>query len=382
MPSPADPLANAVLSVDLDALAANFHTLRGLMGPAEIAPVVKANGYGLGAADVAGRLYKEGARIFFVARVAGGERLRAALGPEPVIYVLDGCPEGAASRLAAADLTPALTSLEDVARWREQAKGGASGGPRLKAALHVDTGLNRLGLTAHELEGLAATPFLLEGVDVGLVMSHLACGGEPDHPMNARQLALFRDLAACFPNARASLAASAGILLSSDYRFDMVRPGVALYGAGPADRPDARLKTVATMRARIVALRDLEPGESVGYGAEWRAARPTKLAVIGAGYADAILRSHVPHGAVWFDGALRPYVGRLSMDLAAIDITGADARPGEWVELFGANLPVEDAAARAGTLSYELLTGLGARATRVYVEAGMKSAAAGGPQRR
>jgi alanine racemase len=198
------------------------------------------------------------------------------------------------------------------------------------------------------------------------VMSHLACGSTPEHPLNARQLAAFHDVASRFPDVRASLAASGGILLGDDYSFDLVRPGVALYGGGPRDVPDARLKTVATMQARILSTRDLQPGDSVGYGALWTAERPTRLAIIGAGYADALLCSNFPKGAAWFDGALRPFVGRLSMDLAALDVTGASAKPGDWVELFGHNLPVETAAANAGTLCYELFTGLGARTPREY----------------
>ena len=363
MASPPDPLSHARLTVDLDALAANFHTLRGLSGDAEVAPVVKAQGYGMGAEAVALRLWAEGARRFFVARVAAGEALRAALGPDAAIYVFDGCAEGAAPRLAAADLIPALASLEDVARWRDQAKGG----PRLKAALHAETGLNRLGLTPDDCAQLATTPSLLDGLDVQLVMSHLACGADPDHPLNARQLATFRDVAALFPSAPASLSASGGILLGKDYRFDVVRPGVALYGGGPRDVPEPRLKTVAVMEARIVAVRDLEPGDSVGYGAGWISERPTRLAIVGAGYADAILRSNFPSGVVWFDGALRPFVGRLSMDLAAIDVTGSKAaKPGAWVELFGTRLPVETAARNAGTLCYEHFTDLGARTPRSY----------------
>jgi alanine racemase len=365
MASPPDPLAHARLSVDLDALAANFHTLRTLSGGAEVAPVVKAQGYGMGAEAVALRLWDEGACRFFVARVAAGEALRTALGPSrpAAIYVFDGCEDGAAPRLAAADLIPALASLEDVARWRDQAKAGR----RLKAALHAETGLNRLGLSPDDCQQLATTPSLLEGLDVQLVMSHLACGAEPEHPLNARQLTTFREVAALFPSVRASLSASGGILLGEDYRFDLVRPGVALYGGGPRDVPDPRLKTVAVMEARILALRDLEPGQSVGYGAGWMAERPTRLAIIGAGYADALLRSNFPNGVVWFDGALRPFAGRLSMDLAAIDVTGSTAaKPGAWVELFGTNLAVEIAARNAGTLCYELLTGLGARTPRIY----------------
>jgi alanine racemase len=364
MPS---PKASARLTVDLDALAANHRLLAREARGAEVAPVVKADGYGMGAAKAACRLWAEGARTFFTARPGGGEALRQALGPDrpATIYVLDGCADGWAERLHAADLVPVLNSLAQIEAWRAFAAGRGA----LRAALHVDTGMNRLGIRPEEAEALVGARDRLDGLTVDLVMSHLACAADPEHPMNARQAGRFREVARLFPNARASLANSAGIFLGEDFLFDLVRPGIALYGGGPREKPDPRIAAVGTVEAEIVQVRSVPPGETVGYGATWTAERPTRVAILAAGYADGVLRAcSSPHGKVWFDGALRPIVGRVSMDLIAVDVTGSDqARPGEWVELFGPNLPVDDAAEAAGTLAYELLTRLGPRLDRIYL---------------
>lgn len=357
MPSPA---ALSRLTVDLDALAANWRALTAEAAGAEVAAVVKADGYGMGAAQVAQRLWAEGARSFFTARVAGGGALRASLGPDRpgIIYVLDGCPEGAAPALLAADLTPVLNSLEQVDAWRDQ------GGGR-PCALHIDTGLNRLGLTFDEARDIAAHP---RGLKPILVMSHLACGPEPSHPLNRRQAERFAQARRLFPGVRASLANSSGTFLGEDFRFDMVRPGISLYGGGPQDRPDDRLQAVATFEAQILQVREVAAGDTVGYGARFTAEGPRRIAVIGVGYADGVLRSAWPGGGVWFEGAFRPFAGRLSMDLATIDVTGCEtARAGEWVELFGPNLPIDDAAKAWGTLALELLTRVGRRAERIYL---------------
>ena len=342
MPSPAR------LILDLGALAANLRLLEATAG-VPVQPVVKADAYGLGAIPVAHRLMAEGARTFFVARLEEGESLRAALGGDPAIYVLDGCPGSAAARLRAANLKPVLNSGEQLAAWRE-AGGGACG-------LHIDTGMNRLGFRPE------AAPKAPEGLD--LVMSHPACADAPDHPMNARQRDAFAAAAARYPGVPRSFANSAGIFLGRDYAFDAVRPGISLYGGGPEGKPDARLKTVATLEAEILQLREVPSGESVGYGAAWTAAAPTTVAVVAAGYADGVLRSSHPRGAVWFAGSRRPMLGRVSMDVIVVDVTGAGARPGDRVELFGPNLPLDEAATAAGTAAYELLTSVSARVARV-----------------
>jgi len=355
----------ARLGVDLDALAANFATLRAEAPAAEVAPVVKADGYGLGAGPVALRLWAEGARRFFVARVGEGERLRAALGPgRPAeIHVLDGAPAGAMPRIAAAGLIPVLNTLAQA----EEAAAFSGRRSRLPVALHIDTGLNRLGLRVEEAEALAQAPDRLAGLDLGLVMSHLACGPSPDHPMNRRQLEAFQAAAGLFPDARRSLANSAGIFLGPDFHFDVARPGITLYGGGPRERHDPRIAAVATLEAPILQVRSVPPGESVGYDATFTASRPTRVAIVPLGHADGVLRALGGKGFAWIEGQRRPYLGCVSMDLVVIDVTGCDAaRPGAWVELIGPNLLVDDLAEAAGTISYEILVRLSGRAERIY----------------
>jgi alanine racemase len=342
----------ARLTIDLDALARNYAVLRDTAG-VEAAPAVKADGYGLGAPEVGLRLWREGARSFHVARLEEGKALRQALGSrEARIYVLDGPTAGSQGTLRAAGLTPVINSLDQAAAWD---------GP---AAIHIDTGMNRLGLTPGDAATLAGRP------GVVLVMSHLACAGQPDHPMNAVQLARFREARALFPDAPASLASSGGIFLGRDYAFDQVRPGISLFGGGPHDRADGRIAAVATLEAAILQLRRVPAGETIGYGAAFTAERDLQVGILAAGYADGVpWRAH-PKGAVWFEGARRRMVGRVSMDMIAVDLTGCEtARPGALVEILGPNLPVDDAAAAAGTTSYELLTRLSARAGRRWIGA-------------
>lgn len=347
--------ATSRFTVDLDALAANYAAIRAQAPSAEVAGMLKANAYGLGGAHVAARLWDSGARSFFTAGVGGAEALRGLLGPRADVYVLDGCRANDARRIMDAGLIPVLNSLEQVEHWK------AGGGGRRLAALHIDTGMNRLGLRPEEAEAAAKS-----GVALSLVMSHLACGDIQDHPMNRRQLEAFSAVRSLFPNARASLANSGGIFHGPDYAFDMVRPGVALYGGGPFGKPDPRIAPVATLEAEILQVRDVPPGETIGYAASYPATAALRIATVGVGYADGVLRSHQPNGKVWFDGALRPILGRISMDTLAVDMTGCDAaKAGRFVELFGPNRNVDEAAADAGTIAYELLTSVGTRVERI-----------------
>ena len=342
--------APASLTVDLNALSHNFHALEAVTG-VPVHPVVKANAYGLGAVPVAKRLLAEGARTFFVARLDEGVALREAVGPEPVIYVLDGCVSDAAATLKTANLRPILNHADQMIAWN-----AIGGGP---CGLQIDTGMNRLGFRPEDAPG----PF--GGLE--LVMSHLACSDDPAEPMNRRQRDAFAAVSARYPNVLKSFANSGGCFLGPDYAFDVVRPGICLYGGGPEGRPDAHLKAVATLSAEILQLRDLPAGESVGYSRGFVADTPRCIATCGAGYADGIFRSSSPKGQVWVAGELRPLLGRVSMDVIAVDVTGLDVALGDRVELFGANRPVDDAAAAAGTISYELLTSIGNRFERIYL---------------
>lgn len=356
--------AQARLTVDLDALAHNHALLRREAGGAEVAPVLKADGYGLGAGPLARRLWSEGARSFFVARLSEGEALRAALtGDRPAtIYVLDGLTDGAAGRLAAASLTPVLCTLLQVGAANMLA---LRHGRPLSVGLNLDTGMNRQGLTPEEVRALVQSGDRLTGLDITLVMSHLGSASEPENPRNANQLAIFRDLRALFPQARASLAASAGVFLGPDYRFEMVRPGVSLFGGGPMETPDDRLQAVATLAAPILAIRHLRPGDILGYGMETRIDAPTRVGIVAAGYADGVLRAAKTGGYAWLDGARRPLL-IVNMDLLAIALGDAQTAVGDLVELVGPHALLDDLATAAGTVAHEILVRISARAQRLY----------------
>ncbi|KQY96475.1 alanine racemase [Brevundimonas sp. Root1423] len=342
--------APATLTIDLNALAANFHTLQAA-GGAPVHPVVKADSYGLGASACAERLMTEGARTFFVARTSEGERLRAALGADVAIYVLDGCLTGRAARLRAAGLKPVLNTGAQLADWRA-AGGGACG-------LQIDTGMNRLGFRVED------APDAVEGLD--LVLSHLACADDPAEPMNARQRDAFATAAARYPGTVRSFANSGGAFLGRDYAFDALRPGICLYGGGPEGRPDDRIRPVATLAAEVLQVREVPAGDSVGYSRGFIAETPRRIATCATGYADGVLRAYSPKGLVSVAGQLRPIVGRVSMDVCAVDVTGLEVAVGDRVELFGPNRMLDDAASAAGTIAYELLTSVTARVPRVYV---------------
>ncbi len=358
--------AEAQLFVDLDALAANYRLILDLAGAAQTAPVVKADAYGLGLAPVARRLWAEGARGFFVSRVAEGLALRGALGPArpATVWVFDGCPPGAAAALSGAELTPVLNSFTQIDDWGLHA---LSLGRRLSAALHLDTGMNRLGLRLEEARALAVSPDRLRPLELELIVSHLACGGQAGHPMNARQLERFVEICRLYPGVPRSLSASGGVFLGADYRLDQVRPGISLYGGGPFAAPDPRLATVATLSAPILQVRQVPAGETIGYGADFTATQAMRIAILGIGYADGVLRSLSPGAYGSLDGQACPLVGRISMDLIALDVTDhPNAQPGADIELIGRHAPLDDVARRAGTISYEVLTRIGGRVARLY----------------
>ena len=358
----AEPVASR-LAIDLGALAHNHAVLRAEAAGAEVAPVLKADGYGLGAGPLGARLWDEGARSFFVARLSEGEALRSALTPDrpATIYVLDGFTAGSGPRLAAANLTPALSTLPQISA--AQAWAGAR---RMPVALHIDTGMNRQGLAPDQARALAQSTDRLRGLDVGLVMSHLGSAESPENPRNASQLAAFLETRSLFPQARASLSASAGAFLGPDYRFDMVRPGVSLFGGGPEERPDERLRAVASLTAPIADIRNLRPGDILGYGDSVRISAPTRVAVVAAGYADGIIRAGKSGGYAWFAGARRRFL-IVTMDLLVIELGDAEAAPGDEVELLGPNALLDDLAKASGSVAHEVLVRLSRRAERAYL---------------
>lgn len=329
--------------------------------------MVKADGYGLGAIPIAQVLYEAGCDTFFVARLEEGIALRRAT-PDVRIFVLDGCPSDTAAALTTHTLTPILNSLEQIERWGREAH---VRGSRLDGAIHIDTGMNRLGLPADELAILSAEAGeRLKRVNVVLVMSHLACSEDPSAKMNREQLARFRAALASLPPAPASLSPSGGICLGREYAFDMVRPGIALYGGNPQPVRPNEFKPVVRLTGRVLQLRRVDKGESVGYGATFRTQGPATLATVGMGYADGLMRAIGNRGAGAIDRVRAPVAGRVSMDLITLDVTGIPAvAVGTEVEFIGDTILVDEIAAAAGTATYEILTNLGKRLPRHYVSA-------------
>jgi alanine racemase len=311
-------------------------------GAAECAAVVKADAYGLGAAAIAPALASAGCKTFFVATLGEGLALRETLGEGAAIFVLNGVEAAEAALFRAARLIPVLNSSAQIAAW------GAAG----PCALHVDTGMNRLGLLPSEL-GAA------DHLAPVLVMSHLACAARRAHPLNERQRLGFLEAAARFPEARKSLSASAGALFGAPYAFDLIRPGIGLYGGGPFDEDNPPLAAAARLEAPLLQVRDLAAGDSVGYGATYVAPTQRRIATASIGYADGFLRSLSGKGYGVLNGARCPVLGRVSMDLVTLDVSAApDAREGDWIELLGPSAPVDEVARLAGTIPYEILTGL------------------------
>jgi alanine racemase len=355
----------ARLTIDLDALAHNRDVIAAQSPGVEVAAVVKADAYGLGAGPVARRLHQAGTRSFFVARLAEGEILRRDLaGRSATIYVLDGLISGATERMAAARLTPVVSTRSQL----EEALAAAGRGQTLEIALQVDSGMNRQGLTIAEAEALIADGSLEKGVNITLVMSHLGSATDPAEPRNTQQLERFQYIRNGFPTVRASLAASAGGFLGPDYACDLVRAGISLYGGGPEERPDPRLKAVATLTAPILDIRHLRAGDRVGYGESFTASGDMRVAVIAAGYADGLIRAAMGRGMAWAAGAPRPLLV-VNMDLTVVDIGDAPLAIGEHVELLGANARLDDLAAAAGTVAHEVLVRLSTRAERRYIGA-------------
>ena len=358
-----------VLTIDLDAIVANWRKLEKTGVPAECAGVVKADAYGCGIGPVTRALAAAGCETFFVATLEEARAARAAA-KSASIYVLDGFLQNCGDAFAQIDCKPVIGDLSELAEWDVFCRRtGWAGG----AAIHIDTGMNRLGLTVVEAQGIV--PRIAAGHHgITLVMSHLACAETLNHPLNARQVATFREIASLFSGVPASLANSSGIFLGPHFQFEMVRPGAALYGVNPTPEADNPVRPVVDLKARILRIRDIERGDSVGYGATWTARRPTRMAIVAAGYADGYFRAAGSNdgtrGAdVVVAGKRCPVAGRISMDLLAVDITDLPnnaARRGHMATLIGEGITVDELAHHFGTTGYEVLTSLGRRYARVY----------------
>src|ERR1700704_3483259 len=368
--------ATGVLTVDLDAVVANWRKLEKTAVPAECAAVIKADGYGCGIEPGARALSAAGCKTFFVATLDEAKTARAAL-PSAELYVLDGFFQNCGDVFAKLNCRPVIGDLNELAEWDVFCRrSGWSGG----AAIHIDTGMNRLRLTLGEANGIV--PRINAGDHgITLVMSHLACAESLNHPLNAKQVATFREIASLYSGVPASLSNSSGIYLGPQFQFDMVRPGAALYGINPTPEADNPMQPVVDLKARIVQLRNVERGDSVGYGGTWTARRPTKLAIVSTGYADGYFRAASANdgtrGAeVVVAGKRCPVAGRISMDLMAIDITDLPdktARRGHMATLIGEGITVDEIAHHFGTIGYEVLTSLRNRYARIYKGGDAKS---------
>ena len=348
------------LTIDPGAVAANWQALAA-RHTGEVAGVVKADAYGLGAALIAPALAAAGCRSFFVATLDEALSLRALL-PAARIGVLNGCPPGEEETMRARELRPVLGSLAACARWR-----GAAGDDKAPPSfLHLDTGMNRLGLDRDEAAHLIAHPTLLDGLGLTHVMTHLVAAEEPDASANAAQRERFAAFAARFPWLRTSLANSSGLFLGPGFGSDLARPGYALYGGNPTPTAANPMRPAIALAAPILQIRAIASGETVGYNGTWRAARPSRIATIGVGYADGLPRSLSNRLTARWQGKIIPVAGRLSMDLTTFDVTDhPDIAPGDVIELIGPGHDIDAIAAEAGTIGYEILTSLGPRYRRV-----------------
>jgi alanine racemase len=363
--------AGAILSVDLAAIAANWRGLRDA-GRADgrqvdCAAVLKADAYGTGATIVGPRLAAAGCRQFFVAHIEEGIALRAVVRDHP-IYVLNGLLPGTDADFVEFGLTPALNHLGQLNAWRAAAQ---RYNRPLDAVIHIDTGMHRLGLSPEEAQALANDRARLRGLRLALFMSHLVVAEEPANPINGEQLSRFRNFVRTMPGAPASLANSSGIFLGPDYHFDLLRPGAALYGINPLPGQSNPMLPTVTLHARILQVRRIDALQTVGYGAAWRSARPSRVATIALGYADGYFRTLINRTHVHLAGRRVPVIGRISMDLVTVDVTDVpepDSQPGALIEVLGPHLTADDLAEHARTNAYEVMTALGRRYARVYLD--------------
>ncbi|MFZ5615949.1 MAG: alanine racemase [Pseudomonadota bacterium] len=345
------PARNPILEIDLAALCANYRAMAAAVPRARPAAVVKCDAYGLGAAAVATALKeKENCRSFFVAYPEEGAELRSAIGGDADIYVFNGPFDETLAAYRAFALTPVLNSLEQAALWAREM-------PGKPAAAHFDTGMHRLGLSLADFDRVRA----IGGLNIAVIMSHLACASDPKNPMNARQLAAFSAAAAQFPAAQKSLSSSGGALIGEDFGFDLVRLGVGLYGVNPHDSGPSPARPVARLTAPVIQVHAMSAGETVGYGATFSATRRSVLATVALGYGDGFPRSGSNQASALLGGILCPVAGRVSMDLIVLDATDAERTPkiGDEAEFFGPGLSIDGAAASCGTIGYELLTNIG-----------------------
>jgi alanine racemase len=361
--------AGGVLTIDLGAIFDNYRALAVRVLPTECAAVVKADAYGCGLAQVVPTLTRAGCKTFFVAHLAEAKQVRA-LAPESTIYVLNGFIAGTGPAFAETYALPIINSSQELGEWDHFVQtSGFTGG----CGIHVDTGMNRLGLTIDETAAVAARMHT-ENHGLTLLMSHFACADRPDNPLNDQQIRQFREIRVLFRGIASSLANSAGIFLDKSAYCDLVRPGIALYGGNPVPGKPNPMRSVIDLKARVLQVRTVPKGAAVGYQSAWTARRASRIAVIAAGYGDGVARAATQTDAgtgrdVLVAGKRCRIVGRISMDLMAVDVTDIptnEVRRGDMITLIGDGLPIDEVAAQAGTIGYEVLTNLGHRYHRIW----------------
>lgn len=360
---------DSVIRIDLGALARNYRRMRRAAPQSECAAVVKADAYGLGISRIAERLYDEGCHIFFVATLDEGASLRVLL-PDARIYVLGGPTPGTEERYSALRLRPVLNSLDQVRAWKQHCDRSAACTALQHAALHLDTGMERLGLAQAEWLHLVENLSLLDAMHIDFIMTHLACADEPSHGFNADQIQLFDRLRRSFPSLPTSIGNSAGTLLGKAFQGDIVRPGIGLYGGNPFSKRSNPMEVVAHLIGRVTQIREVRPMSSIGYAATFRKVHGGRIATVAVGYADGYPRSLGNVGSVVISDRLLPVVGHISMDMLSVDVTDVPSmllHVGTPVELIGEKVDVDHVARQAGTISNEILTGLSKRLRRQYV---------------
>lgn len=360
--------AGALLKIDLNALRKNYRLLCSKLGGAACGAAVKADAYGLGALRVSQALVEEGCRHLFVAHLEEAIALRAHIADSVAIYVMHGSPIGYEAEFLEYRCIPVLNSTEQILAWRALAESRQT---PLPAIIQLDTGMSRMGLSGAEVQAWLADPDFIHGIQLQYLMSHLACAEDQKDPMNAQQLALFNRMRASLPKCGASLANSSGIFLGTDFHFDLARPGAALYGIAPVAGQPNPMQAVAHLQGKILQNREIATGAGVGYGLTWRSTQPSRIATVAVGYADGWLRALSNRGVVHIAGIAVPMVGNVSMDTITIDVSHiplSKIAPGTLVDLISADNTVDQVAARAGTIGYEILTSLGLRYQREYFD--------------
>ncbi|ATO57589.1 alanine racemase [Bartonella sp. 1-1C] len=357
----------AVATIDIGAIVANYKTLVQRVAPIECSAVVKADAYGLGAEKIAPALYQAGCRTFFIAHLKEALQLKAILPNNVTLILLNGIPPTAEEFVTQTGIVPVLNSRNEIENWQMHCQ---KNGKKFPAIIQIDTNMNRLGLDQEELQWLIQNPSLFEIADIKYIISHLANGDNATHASNCEQKNAMKTALAQLPTCKASLANSGGIFLGPDFYFDLVRPGIGLYGIDPHQQHPTSLKPVLKLKAQVIQSRCTEAGSPVGYGGSFITQKPSILTTISIGYADGWLRNLSNKGFVYFNQHKLPIIGQISMDSIIVDATNLQhekPKRGDWVELIGKHQTIENVAADAGTIPYEILTSLGSRYKRIYI---------------